>query len=125
MRRRFSFITSQSGFFLPYVLFITAIVLFIVTANVNIYRQDVLLTHQHINQLRIETLIQMAYKKFEEEYIPLELDTIDMEYNFPYGVVQMKYVKLDDTEYNLRVSIVTSSNFEYTLLKTKSFEEHN
>jgi len=66
--------TSQSGFFLPYVLFITAIVLFIVTANVNIYRQDVLLTHQHINQLKIEThqIKKGVSPKNAPTYIPKE-----------------------------------------------------
>ena len=116
---------NQSGFYLPYVLFITAIILFTVTTNVKLYQQNIKVTEQHLEQLRIETLTQMAHKKFMNEYPVVEENKFSVYYVFPYGNVDLLYQRLDDTTYNLRIDVFTPKQSEHTTLLTKMSEKIN
>ncbi|QGS68865.1 hypothetical protein CV093_11790 [Oceanobacillus sp. 143] len=53
---------------MPYVLFIIAIVYIIVTTNIAMYRNDLQLTENQIEQVKIETLFQMQREQFKQEF---------------------------------------------------------
>lgn len=118
MKRQLSFMNNESGFFLPYTLFITAFIFIIVTANINIYKQEILLTDQHIDHLKIETLIQMAYVKFKEEYPVHELDIIETKYSLPYGLVKVTYRRVNEQHYTLHFHVTTENGSDFTILNT-------
>lgn len=123
MKKISFFLNDQSGFYLPYVLFITVIILLTVVTNVNLYQQNISMTGQHLDQLRIETLTQMAHEKFANEYPVIESKELRVYYSFPYGNVELLYHRLDDTAYNLRIDVFTAEQSEHTTLRTQTYEE--
>lgn len=113
-----SFIMSnQSGFFLPYVLFITTIIFIIITASIRTYQHEIEITHHLIDQLRGETIVQMGLAKFNQEYLPIERDTFSVYYNLPDGEVTIVYSFIDDSEYRLHFTVITKNGLTYTTLK--------
>lgn len=109
---------NEAGFFLPYVLFITSLVFMIVTTSINIYQQDTQMTHRYVDQLRIETLVQMGLATFRKEYLPNESSTLTVDYVFPDGEVTIVYHLIDEFEYRLHFTVLTVNDSLYTVLHT-------
>ncbi|MBT2214450.1 hypothetical protein KK120_01220 [Virgibacillus dakarensis] len=107
MKKQLSFTNKQHGFFLPYVLFITAIVLFVLTVNTNTYKNDIRIIHNHLEQLKIETLVQMGREKFKAETGTHTDERGTVSYSFPPGNVKIIYNRLTPTEYRLFFTVET------------------
>lgn len=121
--RRQSFFTqmwtgqsSEKGFFLPYVLFITSLVLIIVTASVHAYQRDVQITQHQMEHIRIETLLQMGFAAFGEEQIPNDASHFTIDYEFPDGKVMVTYDLINDPDYQLKFKILTVNQSAYTIV---------
>ncbi|HLQ98453.1 MAG TPA: hypothetical protein VK135_07160, partial [Candidatus Dormibacteraeota bacterium] len=91
MKKRSCIISDESGFFLPYVLFIVALVFIIITANIRTYQHEIEITYHHIERVKAETIIQMGLAKFKERELPTELETLHIDYLFPDGEVTLIY----------------------------------
>lgn len=79
------------------------------------YQDEIQITHNQINQLKIETLIQMARTSFKEEILlGKELDN-PIHYHFPYGDVEIDYIVINENEYHLLFSIKTDSNATFMI----------
>lgn len=115
MKKRLFFMSNQKGFFLPYVLFVSALVLIIVTANINTYNQDIFMTQNHLDQINMETLVQMGRIKFKDEIEIHQKDKGEVEYVFPEGRVALQYTRLTELEYNLLFTIRTRKDSEYII----------
>lgn len=116
MKKRLHFLSDQSGFYLPYTLCITIIILLTVTTYIKLYRQDIEVTHQHLEQLTIETLRQVAFQKFKEDYPTIDTDQVLTHYTFPTGTVKVRYESSEEPLYNLQIDVLTidqSANSSY------------
>ncbi|WP_088050629.1 hypothetical protein [Virgibacillus dakarensis] len=122
MKKQLSFINKQHGFFLPYVLFITAIVLFVLTVNTNTYKNDIRIIHNHLEQLKIETLVQMGREKFKVETGTHTDERGTVSYSFPPGNVKIIYNRLTLTEYRLFFTVETGEK-TYTNINTLLLNE--
>lgn len=110
-----SLITNkESGFFLPYVLFITVIVLTIITSSIRTYQSEIEITHHLIEQLKAETILQMGISKFNQDYLPNDQETLNVQYNFPDGDVAIIYNLISELEYRLHFTITTNNGLVYT-----------
>lgn len=107
MKKQSFFINKQGGFFLPYVLFITAIVLLVVSLGANAYKNDIYIVHNHFEQLKIETIAQMGREKFKSEVSEHTAKKGHVSYTFPQGSAEITYTRMDDTEYTLLFTIST------------------
>ncbi|WP_106497152.1 hypothetical protein [Lentibacillus sp. Marseille-P4043] len=108
MKNKLSFINRQGGFILPYVLFIVAIVLLVLTTKVNMYKNDIHIANNHIEQLEIETLLQMGRAKFVDEFsLETAKETGKKTYTFPPGIVKITYTRINEMEYQLLFQIST------------------
>jgi len=118
------FITNnENGFILPYVLFITAIVIIIVTANISIYRNDIVITENQLEQIKIETLFQMGRTKLKKEMVNQEEETSDVSYSFPDGIVKITINSSNSPVYKLYFTITTNNNATYTVANTLQINE--
>jgi len=106
---------NEAGFFLPYVLFITTLIFIIITANMHIYQQEILISNMHSEQIQMETLFQMGYVAFKKEVRLLEEDTGKREYDFPVGTVQINYREVSKNKYRLLFTIYTNDNAVYSM----------
>lgn len=115
MRKQLSFMTNTKGFFLPYVLFVTAFVFIIITANINIYTNDIQITHNHLDQLDIETLVQMGRTKFKEELSTIDSEAGTKTYVFPNGNVEITYELFSEMQYDLELTVYTNKDLVYSV----------
>lgn len=123
MKRILYFINNQHGFYLPYVLFIFNILLVLITANVSSYKNEIHITENTLEYIQLETLIQMGYVSFLEDYEPLEIGYEDsFYYQFPYGDVEMRYVQHSEHIINVQWKINTEQIPVFFLTKRLSLE---
>lgn len=119
MKKRSCIISEESGFYLPYVLFIVALVFIIITANIRIYHHEIEITDHHIERVKAETIIQMGLAKFKEDELPTELETLHIDYLFPDGEITLIYSLISDLEYRIHCTVLTNNGLEYTSLFTE------
>lgn len=112
---------NESGFVLPYVLFIITIVFIVITTSISMYKREVEMSDHFITQLKIETLIQMSHQKLKEDYSLLELDSTNAEYIFIDGMVKLVYKRLDEELYRLQFYIETETGYSYTVTSTMRY----
>lgn len=122
LRKTLPITTSQHGFILPFVLFIIAFSLIVVSASVHLYKSEIHITQNQTEQLKIETLIQIAHAKFKEDVIkkPESNDTIS--YELPYGDVLVEYAKYNEQAYQLNFVIQTDTGAVHNINKRITFE---
>lgn len=118
MKRQLSFMNNDAGFFFPYVLLVTAVVFIFITATITMYASDGKITEKHMEQVKIETLFQMAHSKFTEENETKEIDSGESYYTFPYGNVEITYAPSDENRYELYFNITTDKNDVYSITHT-------
>lgn len=114
LKRSLFSISNQHGFILPYVLFITALTFILIVASINIYHDEIHITQKQTQQLKIETLFQMGHSKFKESLLTSKTTVSPVTYNFPYGKVVIKYVKMNENEYHLYFTINTDKGSTFT-----------
>ncbi|ALX48076.1 competence type IV pilus minor pilin ComGG [Lentibacillus amyloliquefaciens] len=115
MKNPLSTITNQQGFILPYVLFFIALSLIIVTSTVHLYQNEIHITENQTEQIKIETLFQMARTQAKESIRTASETNDTMSYTFPYGDVLVEYGKLNDHEYRLLFTIETDSGAKHVV----------
>lgn len=111
---------NTSGFMLPYVLLIVSIIFIVATANINIYEQEIEITEQYIEQLKVESLLQMAHDKFRNEHSSIKADRLTVEYDLPSGLVIVSYTIVEEKLKHLHFEIFTDKQSHYTFLKTEN-----
>lgn len=112
--------TNDKGFIFPYVVFIILITFICITTSAVIFTNELDMTQNHIDQLKIETLIQMAYTQFNEEFPPFEHEQEEVHYWYPDGDVKITYTILNDSQVNLYFFVQTVNNDIYTVTKLMS-----
>lgn len=118
MKKQSFIISSESGFYLPYVLFIATLIFIVIAASIRTYQQDIEITHHFVEQLKAETIVQMGVATFNQEYLEIEQDTLNIHYSFPDGEVTMIYNFINDSEYKLHFTVLTKNGLSYTTLIT-------
>lgn len=123
---------EQKGFILPFVLFTAAIVMVTVISGIHIYKNNIQLTHHHIQQIKIETLFQSGLAHFKQDMENGDItlskssdDTLTTTYTLPDGDVEIynRLVEDEETEdtdthknlYRLRC-IITTGDLSYTFI---------
>ncbi|WP_164668618.1 hypothetical protein [Virgibacillus doumboii] len=114
MKRQLPF-TNNKGFILPFVLFVTAIALILITSSVRMYQDEIQITNKQTEQIKIETLLQMARTSFKEKVIQSEIPDNPTNYYFPYGDVRVEYIIIDDKKYHLHLTITTDNESTFSI----------
>lgn len=109
MKSQLFYTNDENGFVLPYVLFVTTLILILVSANIQHYQRDAEMTKAHIQQLKMETLFQMGREKIKTEIGSLKLpETVT--YHFPDGNVRIEVSNMDINKFELYFTITAASN---------------
>ncbi len=93
----------------PFVLFITVLVLMIITATAYHYQNNIVMTKNQIEQLKIETMVQMSRKKVKQELIQNGELKEQMDFSFPYGDVSLRINAIPSNKYTLLFTITTDN----------------
>lgn len=99
------FTREQKGFILPFVLFTVAIIMLLTTSGIHIYQNNIRLTHQHIQQLKIETIFQSGLALFKQDLQENDIppsksprDKLTKLYSLPDGEVEFQYRMAEEEE---------------------------
>lgn len=98
MKRNLVFIKAnikEKGFIFPYILFLAALCLLVVTSSTSIYKNHIQMTTMQMEQIKLDTLIQISHAQFKEELQNNTLIQGQKKYNYPYGSVIISYSFLD------------------------------
>ncbi|WP_156290734.1 hypothetical protein [Oceanobacillus salinisoli] len=125
MTKTLSFITEQKGFMLPYVLFITTMMLILILSSIQLYRNDIYLTEQYVEHVRVETIFQMGQMKFKQEILQRNLPPpAQIQYEFPDGKVNIVVSQITEHYCSLLITVTTNKrNFKYTFPHTLPIPE--
>lgn len=96
MKKQYFCMDKQQGFILPYVMFFIAVVMLLVIASGNIYRNEIFISDQLIHELKINTVYQMALTQFHNEFnedVPTNGSVV---YEFPDGKAAIKYTTAEN-----------------------------
>src|SRR5690625_1004503 len=96
MRKNSPFILDERGFYLPVVLVVAVIILTSVITSILIYKNELETTELLLEQLDIETSLQIAIGKFEDEQLYKTLETGEFNYMLPNSHVNGYFSKEDE-----------------------------
>lgn len=113
MKKSLHFMNNDNGFILPSILFIIVIMFIVLTTNIKIYYHDQFITEQHLEQLKIETIVQMGRLMVKKELIKAP-NTEKVHYTFPDGNITIEIIPMDHAEYHLHLTVVTNNLSTYT-----------
>lgn len=118
MKKRLSFMNNERGFILPVIWLITILSFIVISMMVQMYQNEMYITNQNLEQLKVETLFQMSFEKFLQEHILAELPTYEeVHYLFPEGEVIIQFLQLNEQEGQLLFQIETDQESYVTFLK--------
>lgn len=105
---------SEAGFVLPSVIFLISILLIVFLANASIYALEINMGKHMIEQIKIESLIQLGLESYKAELQSTKEFLSQVSYQFPQGEVEIIATKNEPTEEILvNLNIHTDENQEY------------
>lgn len=113
MRKLLAITSNENGFYLPFVLFITTLMLAAATTSAMIYRNEVEITNHLLENIKAETLIQMSRVKFSEEKLHENNKDGKITYTFPSGLSEIRYESLEKGIILLEMKIITDKQIEF------------
>ncbi|SES83514.1 hypothetical protein SAMN05216389_102391 [Oceanobacillus limi] len=111
--------SNQKGYFLPSVMFICMIVFIVLTAHIQIYSNSLHMTDKIVENIKLESLFQMSYTKFQEDVKSFTYTEQEqtIHYEFPDGTVEIKYFFQEMDSIHLMMNITSKNQAHYSITK--------
>lgn len=116
MKKRLTYFKSDQGFYLPYVLFVSVIALSFITTSIIKYNNELNISHQLMEQIEAETLIQMGRDKLIDEVAYYGQSVGEVHYVFPNGEIKVIYEATETDIYKLHYYAITSKGFDFQII---------
>lgn len=101
---------KEEAFYLPFVTFISLIILSTVTTSIILYQNERQITEQLLHQIEAETILQMTIHKFSSEQMNNDERKGKIKYNFPSGESIVHYEKIEHQKYSCTIEVFTSKD---------------
>lgn len=110
MKNSLFFTHRNAGFVFPGLLILTGLLFSLFYASVSLYESNRILTLNEEEQIKLETLFQMAHETFTQQIAsdPDLLPQPPIQYNYPYGTVTITYNEYESNSLNVQYQITTS-----------------
>lgn len=109
-----SYFTNETGFILPSVVFLIFVLFVIFLANVSVYELELTMGEHHLEQVKIETLIQLGLESYKDDLQKSETFIPKKNYSFPYGEVFISaYEDKPRQIITINININTDQNQQY------------
>ncbi|MDL4841554.1 hypothetical protein [Aquibacillus rhizosphaerae] len=83
---------NSNGFIFPYIMFLAVLVLMVLTSCLSIYKNHIEMTELQLEQIKLETLLQMSDYQFSKELVMEDItEDGQLTYEYPYGFVKINY----------------------------------
>lgn len=107
----------ERGFFLPFILFVSLVLFSTVLTTIILYNNETKISYQLWEQMKAETIVQMAERKFKLTIPELEEKKGELMYTFPLGEATVTYEQKSEHNYHLTLEIITDHD-ELFIMKT-------
>jgi len=127
MVKQSHFVNKSQGFFLPLVLIMSIIILLIITTTVKIYRSELNITKNLIQQLEVDTIIQMGLEKFKDDSSNIEQTKGIITYSLPkeYNVnIQYHFVEENVVKLDYDIELQSNESYQITQFVPLSIKPH-
>lgn len=114
---------DESGFFLPFVIYVVIIIFSVITTTLTIYNNDLNISNQSWEQMKAETIVQMSVKQFKLDKPYVTNSTGTTIYEFPTGNVIVNYKMLEENQYLLMLTIETDRETLFSIHKRVKLSE--
>lgn len=115
MRKLLHITKQEEAFFLPIVLMISILVLSGIMTSIIIYKNELQITEQLVNQIEAETLLQMALEEFSNDEKNRNEKMGQIIYNFPNGDAIVDYELVEEHKYLCIISVITTKNVKLNI----------
>lgn len=111
---------NEGGYFFPLVLFVVTVLFATVATSTIIYKNEIEIVDKLMEQLHVETIIQMSKVKFQSDALYENENTGNVNYIFPPGDVNINYSMIDSETVLLQMLITTNKStvFRFNVLLT-------
>src|SRR5699024_4751951 len=116
MRNKFFYFNNQRGFFLPYVLFIVSLTFLLVTTNIKLYVNEIHMMHYLIEQIKIETLIQMSHMKYREDVNQSNHIPEVISYTFPSVMLRFHFLTIKRIVHSFTIKLQQTIIYPFQLM---------
>lgn len=116
---------NDSGYFFPFVIFISLILFSAVTASITIYQNELMISEQLFEQMKAESIVQMSIQQFTKERPYNENQSGEITYLFPSGTVSLNYELMDENLYLIMLDIETDKKKSFLIKKLFQVNENN
>lgn len=123
MKKRLPTMTNERGFYLPYALIVSVIILSIITTSIFIYQNELNITRSLLDQIEVETLIQMGKAQFIKDEVYNHQDKGQVNYEFPSGKVHITFEWIADDLVEMEFNIMTNNQFSFIIFHRMSVGE--
>src|SRR5690625_7303494 len=86
MKRYFQFIISERGFTYPFIVLIISLILIVLFKSIEQYKQDIIMTENHLEHLRFDTIVQMSLDHLKRD-LSQDKELKNVFYAFPEGEI--------------------------------------
>lgn|SRR5690625_5171868 len=111
MKKYSSFINNERGFYLPVVLIVSVVMISATTTTIFIYKNEIKATELLLEQLEIETSLQIAMEKFNYDKEYETSDSGKFNYTLPHGIVTGSFT--NEVEYTFVELRIATDHLEY------------
>jgi len=112
LKRDFQFIISERGFTYPFIVLIISLILIVLFKSIEQYKQDIIMTENHLEHLRFDTIVQMSLDHLKRD-LSQDKELKNVFYAFPEGEANIKLHKLSKDEFLYELYITTKNNSKF------------
>lgn len=103
MKKPSSTTNKQSGFVLPIVLFAAVIIMTAISTQIYIYKHDLQITANYLEQVTAETLFQMSLSQAKKDLPSIDHFPAHLSYQFQDGHVIVHIPKKDSQQVTFHI----------------------
>lgn len=114
LKKDLPFIINEKGFVFPFVLFVLSFIFMLLFFNLAQYESEITYAKEHIDEINMETLIQMTVFNLKRELKDnLEITNFKKSYRFPNGEVEATVSRESSHQYHYSLTIFTDNRTRY------------
>lgn len=111
MKKAFTFLHNDSGFYFPIVLVINILVTSFLAVLILTYNNNITITNTMIDNIKVHSIIQMVKNDFSND------STVDdaageLTYHYPNSTVDIAYERSDDSAWIVRCDVFIENHKE-------------
>lgn len=117
MKKLSHFTENEQGFILPLVLIVSLIIIMLMTTVIKIYQNELKITQNLIEQIEIDTIIQMSFEQVKNDLMNTEQTEGEFVFTLPQqsqAKIQYHFLESDIVNLHYKIKLANEELYEVT-----------